>query len=245
MKLLAFDVETRPSLAYVWSLWNDNVPIERLVEHGEVMCWSAKWIGGGKTYFASDHHDDHDLMVQEAWGLFDEADVIVHYNGTKFDIPLMNREFVLAGLDPPAPYKQIDLYKAVRKRFRFVSNKLANVSVELGLEGKVKHDGFSLWKRCMDGEASAWDEMRRYNRQDVALVEQLYERIKPWIPNHPSYAAFESERCCPKCGGHDIQCRGFAITNQSSYQRWQCQSCGAWSRDTKAIERVDLVQVAD
>ncbi|NIV35232.1 MAG: hypothetical protein GWN58_38990, partial [Anaerolineae bacterium] len=53
---------------------------------------------------------DMEGMLEGAWELLDEADAVVHYNGKKFDIPTLNREFVKYGFTPPSPYKQIDLY---------------------------------------------------------------------------------------------------------------------------------------
>jgi len=79
-------------------------------------------------------------MIQAAHDLLSEADAVIHYNGNSFDMPWLHTEFLLAGMPPPEPYKNIDLLLAVRKRFRFVSNKLDYVTQAVGLEGKVHHE---------------------------------------------------------------------------------------------------------
>src|SRR5690606_41747736 len=83
-------------------------------------------------------------MVKEAHRLLSAADAVIHFNGQRFDIPHLNREFVEAGLTPPSPYSQIDLLKVVKKNFRFPSNKLDYVTKKLGLDHKVQNGGHQL-----------------------------------------------------------------------------------------------------
>jgi len=252
IKILVLDIETRPNLAYVWGLWDQNIGLNQIEEAGEMICWAAKWVGKTKVTYRSVYSDGKEDMVQDLWGMLNDADAVITYNGRRFDIPWANCEFMLAGMDPPAPYRQIDLYKAVRKQFKFPSYKLDYVCRALGIGAKVQHEGFELWKRCMANEASAWKTMRLYNVNDTVLTELLYERIKPWIPGIPSFAAHEQERVCPACGSKDLQSRGYAYTQQSKYRRYQCQECGKWSRDTK-VEKdkdgkpqvIDIREVAD
>jgi DNA polymerase III epsilon subunit-like protein len=84
-------------------------------------------------------------MLKKIHSLLDECDAVIHYNGTRFDIPTLNKEFLEAGMPPPSPYHQIDLLKTSRKEFRFPSNKLDYVARALGLGQKTKHEGFELW----------------------------------------------------------------------------------------------------
>jgi hypothetical protein len=182
-------------------------------------------------HFASTRYPDN-IMVSKVWSLLDEADVVLTYNGTSFDLPYLNGEMLLAGMKPPSPYRQIDLLLAVRKQFKFPSNKLAYITEALGLEGKVKHEGFELWTKCMAGDPKAWKKMERYNKRDVTLLEELYELLQPWIPSHPSHAAFTGEHVCPACGSDDLKRRGFAYTAVSKFDQWLCSSCGKWSRST-------------
>lgn len=236
MKLLLLDIETKPSLAYVWGLWDQNVGLNQLVESGETMCWAAKWVGKEGVEFRSTHHDGKRTMVDRMWTLLDECDAVIHYNGKRFDIPHLNRDFLAADLTPPSPYKQIDLLATARRKFKFPSNKLAYVSKALGLEGKVGHEGFNLWVKCMAGDDEAWATMREYNVQDMKLLEDLYTRLLPWIDQHPSYGALGlDESVCPRCGKDALQRRGFDHTKTGKYQRYRCSACGTWSRDTLRV----------
>jgi len=233
MRILAIDIETRPNLAYVWDIWNQNINLEALVETTEIICWAAKWIGEDHIEFRSSHHDGHDEMIRRAWDLLDSADAVVHYNGQKFDIPHLNREFVLLDMAPPSPFKQIDLLRTAKRRFRFPSNKLAHVSEALGLAGKVKHEGYRLWFKCMAGDEEAWATMREYNIRDVQLLEDLYERLKPWIVNHPSIGAMFALDVCPTCGSDQLEENGSVFLKTGRYVRFHCEACGSWVRSTK------------
>lgn len=247
-RILTLDIETCPSLAYVWSLFKENIPLARLIETGEVICFAAKWRGDDEVLFYSMHHDGKEEMVAAAHRLLSEADIVVTYNGKKFDVPHLNREFVLQGLTPPAPYAQVDLYWTARQKFNFVSNKLDHVVQELGLGAKVAHAGFQLWVDCMAGDEEAWTQMREYNEEDVRITEKLYDRLRPWITSHPTVDLYGAPEDgvprCPTCGSDSLQRRGQAFTSVSVYQRYQCNGCGKWSRGAKRHNSVDVRGVA-
>ena len=245
MRLLTIDIETRPNMAYVWGLWNQNVAINQIAASTEMVCWAAKWTDHTKIHYRSTFHDGKEKMLKDLWKLLDQADAVIHYNGRKFDVPHINREFLQADMEPPSPCAQIDLLAAVKKRFRFPSNKLEYVCGELGIGHKLKHEGFDLWQRCMDGEPSAWKLMRQYNINDVALTEMLYMKLLPWIPGIPSYSAHHGDdHICPACGSKNLKKRGFAYTPQSRFQRFVCKDCGKWSRGTHSYKTVAIREVA-
>lgn len=233
MKILLLDIETAPNLVHVWGLWNQNVGINQIMDSGYTLCWAAKWYGEEDIYFNSIFDSSPKTMVKQIHTMLNEADAVIHYNGTKFDIPTLNKEFLLYGLTPPAPYKQIDLLRTARSQFRFPSNKLDYIAQSLGLGAKVSHRGHQLWVDCMNKEADAWAEMEEYNIQDVVLLEQVYEKLKPWIKNHPNVSLYDTGAMCPHCGSHNSQKRGIAYTKSATYQRYQCKDCGTWYRGTK------------
>lgn len=243
MKILALDIETRPNLALVWDLWQRNVPLTAVTEATSMLCWSAKWIGDPTIHFRSVHHNTESEMVETIWKLLDEADAVVHYNGAKFDIPYLNMEFVRHGLGPPSPYKQIDLYKFVKKQFAFPSKKLAYVSREFGLEGKIEHEGFALWKKCIAGDKQAWQRMRSYNERDTLLLEDMYVKLRPWGSSMPSFGAMDGADVCPACGSDDLKKRGYEYTRTGKYQRYQCGDCGKWSRATKRSAGTNVTEI--
>jgi uncharacterized protein YprB with RNaseH-like and TPR domain len=239
-RILFLDIETSPNLATVWSIWNQNIGLNQLLETSYTLCWSAKWKGSREVMFDSVKKSGKNGVIKSIYKLLNEADIIIHYNGKRFDVPVLNREFLIAKLPPPSPFKQIDLYQTVKKKFRFVSNKLAHVTEQLGFIGKIKTT-HKLWLDCMNGDEKAWHKMEVYNKRDVTELERVYNRILPWIENHPNIGLYRHHDMptCPTCGGTKLQSRGFQYTKTMKYRRFQCRSpkCGAWLRSNKAMPR--------
>lgn len=236
MKILFLDLETSPNLAYVWGLWDQRVGINQLVESTEVICFGARWYGEKKVTFRSVHHHGKEEMLKEMHRLLDEADVLVGWNSQSFDSKHMKREFLEAGMLPPSPYKELDLMRVVKSQFKFPSNKLDYVSQKLGVGAKVKHSGFDLWLACMAGNRKAWAEMKEYQLQDVNLLVDLYEKLKPWIKNHPDTALYNNVADgCVVCASTNLQSRGVARTLTAEYRRYQCMDCGKWMRGAKSV----------
>lgn len=237
MRILLLDIETAPHLAQVWGLWNQNVGLPQLVESGYTLCWAAKWLSEKEVMYRSRHTSSPKAMIRAVHKLLNEADAVIHYNGTKFDIPTLQKDFLLYGLPPPAPFKQIDLLKTARRQFRFPSNKLDYVSQALEVGKKAKHAGHELWVKCMLGDEAAWRVMERYNRQDVLLLEKVYHKLKPWIKGHPNRGLYnpDDSEVCPTCNSTSYQKRGLAHTTTCSYHRYQCLSCGHWFRSVRNV----------
>jgi len=236
LKILLIDIETAPNLVHVWGLWQQNVGLPQIIDSGYVLCWAAKWLDDEEVMFSSVHLDGRADMLAKIHALMDEADAVVHYNGTKFDVPTLNKEFLLEGLPPPSGVKEIDLLRTARSRFRFPSNKLDYISNALGFGKKVKHIGHELWIQCMAGDAVAWKQMQEYNVHDVVLLEKVYHKLLPWIKGHANHSLYsEDSLVCPSCGGKHYHKRGYQTTQSCKYQRYQCNDCGAWFRDTKNV----------
>lgn len=242
-RTLLLDIETAPNTAYVWGLFDQNISHNQVKLSSYVLCWAAKWLGERKVFYERVTFKDKTVdsesvksMLTRMHNLLDQAEVVVHYNGRKFDIPTLNKEFIKNGFLPPAPYKQVDVYREVRRTFRFESNKMDAVSAALGFGNKTAHEGFGLWVGCMSGDATAWGTMEKYNKRDVAILEKLYNRLLPWMPTRPHAGMISgSTDACPACGkSGQMQQRGKMISKTAIYQRFQCTACGAWSRARKS-----------
>lgn len=225
--ILLLDIETLPGTAYVWSLWGENVPIERLQTPSRVVCWAAKWLGKKEILFGAEWQKGHDHMLSGIFNLLAEADAVLTYNGDKFDLPKLMGEFAAARMGSPGPVTSIDLYKTAKK-LGFISNKLEFVAPQLGIGEKVKHSGFRLWRGVDEGDPAAQAEMERYNKQDTRLLERLYTTLRPFIKNHP-YLGEGGPNECPACGSKKVQKRGRRRTKSFFIERLHCQKCGAWS----------------
>lgn len=264
MKILAIDIETSPNLVYTFALRKVDVGINQIVRPSQVMCFSAAWVGedkgtypGGQrpkkdgTVFYGGLKHGRQEMLEAAHDLLGQADALIHWNGKSFDTPHLNREFLQAGLPVYEPVKEIDLLTAVRRRFRFASNRLDHVAQELGLSGKEATGGFDLWAACMPGvvddepgDEVAWRRMEKYNRRDVSLLDDIYWIVRPWLPEHPSVPNYDGHGTCPRCAGDHFEKRGLARTKVSVFQQYRCLTCGHYFRGTKRIDSVTRTDVA-
>jgi hypothetical protein len=235
-RLLFADTETSPSITYAWSYWNTSITADKVIKPSELIAWSALWYDpddNEEVMFRSIHHDGKAMMVEEIWHLLDDADILCCFN-TRFDAAKLNHAFLLAGLPPPSPYKKLCLMQACKKVFSFTHNSLKNVLSILGLEGqKMENEGFALWVKCLEGDEQGWTDMRAYSIQDTAVLRGLYLKLLPWIPGHPSHAAFAGADVCRSCGGTNLIKEGFALTATGKFQRFRCSDCKTWSRSTR------------
>jgi uncharacterized protein YprB with RNaseH-like and TPR domain len=249
-KVLIFDIETAPVLGHVWSLWRQNVGLNQIKEDWYMLSWAAKWYGEDEVMYMdcrNTPHDDKEILVG-LHELLDEADWCITHNGDKFDIPKVRARMLLSGLPPFSPMNSIDTCRQAKRVFGLTSNKLEYLSDKLCPEQKKsKHEkfsGFDLWAECLKGNPEAWDEMETYNRQDVVALEGVYNKMLPWMSQHPNFGLFKeegSEKCCPKCGGK-VHRRGYRHTQVGIYQRYQCQSCHGWS-SARLMDKTDRSHV--
>lgn len=230
---MILDIETSPVIAYVWQteIYKAFISADKIIEPTKMLSWAAKWYNDS-TIYSSSFEVGPKTMLKGLHKLMDEADVIVHFRGKSFDIPIINKEFIEYGFNPPSPYRQIDLYDIIKYKFRFDNRSLAYLVEKLTDERKIKTGGLQLWKLVMAKDKAAIEEMVKYNEQDVIITEELYKKLLPWIHNHPNYSVSIDSKCCPKCGSEHFQKRGYSLTNAAKYIRYQCQDCGGWFRGT-------------
>lgn len=247
-KILLFDIETTPNLAFTWGKYNQDAV--GFAKHSHMLSFSAKWLNGVQITkglidypgYEKNKYNDYRL-VYDLWALLDKADIVVAHNGKAFDTKKVNARFSFHHIDPPTPYKVVDTKEMCKKYFNFTSNSLDDAVQYLGLGKKLPNEGFDLWLRCMAGEEKAWDKMKKYNSHDVVLLEKLYLHLVPWMEQHPNISSMMEGKVCPKCGSDQLQSRGVARTQSTVYQRFQCQKCKGWSRSVKKMRGLkDIVR---
>ena len=219
----------------IWGLWDQNISYKHIQQEGSVLCYAAKWLGDNKVYFDSVNKSSPKEMLKGIHNLLNKADALISFNGINFDVKHLNAQFLLHKMKPPSPFKNIDLLRTAKSRFKFPSNKLDYIAQRLGLGQKTEHEGMGLWIKCMAGNKTAWRVMEKYNRQDVILTEQVYYKLLPWIKGHPNANLYHNGRRCPSCGSPTLIKRGLVTSTVGTYIRYSCNACGTWSQGKKMI----------
>lgn len=237
-KILLFDIETMAGLGWFWEQHETN--ILSVKNNWYMISFAYKWLGDKDVKvhalpdfksFKKDSKDDKELC-NKLWELLNEADIAIAHYGDNFDLKKANARFIQHGFPPVRPVVSIDTYKVAVKHFKFGSNKLNSLASYLGVGQKTTTTGWQLWLDCAEhNKKEAWETMKKYNKQDVVLLEQVYLKLRPWIQKHPNLRLFnKGEFVCPNCGDRKLIRRGFGINKETRYQRLQCISCGAWSK---------------
>lgn len=228
-RILLLDIETKPIVAEVWSLFGiDRIGLNQVREFGGTICVGAKFLGERKVRFFSDWQHGHEGMLRAIHDLWQEADAICGYNSDRFDLRKLKGEFLKAGIEPPKPVASIDVFKTVKREFALDSNKLQHVAELLGLGTKLQHEGHALWTKVLHGDEKARRIMERYCKQDVNLLEKVYLKLLPWITTHPRVIEAAND-ACHKCGGKTTS-QGWKPTVSFRIQSLKCSACGGWQQ---------------
>lgn len=242
VNIVYLDIETSPNISYTWDgIW--EVDVVGFKQEWYILSFAYKQEGkrtevkalNDYELYKKDKTNDREL-VKDIWNILDGADIIVGHNIDRFDIRKINARFLYHGLALPSTYKTVDTLKIARKMFQLNSNKLGHIAKHLGIGDKVNTGGFQLWLDCMAGNTPAWNLMKKYNKHDTDLTEQVYKKLRPFSTNHPNLNVLKgTTHNCSNCGSNSIQKRGFTITKTNKYQRYQCQSCGSWSTGERIV----------
>ena len=182
----------------------------------------AEWNAGGR-----------DGMVAAMWDVLDKADIVVGHNVARFDLKKMNADFLLAGHPPPSPYKTVDTLTALRSNFGLESNTLASATERLGIPTKTDAYDPEVAEAALAGSVSAQRRLLSYNRGDIIATEALYDRVRPWIKNHPHVAGLKVDEDgrrlphCQACGSTNLERNGHYTAQVLKYGLYRCQNCFA------------------
>jgi predicted RNA-binding Zn-ribbon protein involved in translation (DUF1610 family) len=232
-----YDIETSPLLlAGGFGLYDQNFKHENIVQDWFIICASWKWYGEDEIYnvsvlddpkrFKKNHTDDF-IVAKKLSEIIQGADFIVAQNGDNFDIKKLGARLIYHGLPPMPKTPSCDTLKEARK-FKFTSNRLDYLGQHLCHTGKIETPK-GLWQKAMFGDVDAIRTMVEYCDGDIVLLEKVYEKLRPYMTNHPNMNLFQrTEMCCPTCGSPHIVREGYRYTRSTKQQRYKCTPCGAW-----------------
>lgn len=244
VRLLFYDVETSPMLAWVWQAKTEYVAAPMVeMDDRALLCWSAKWsdsteVLSGRVTSTEAKTQDDARVVSKLADLMRKADYVVAHNGNRFDQKRVNTRLLLNNLPPLGNVQSIDTLSIARSSFDLPYNNLDYLAKTLGFGQKLK-TSFDLWRRAVMGDAKALKEMDTYCRQDVVLLEHVFHALAPYAKTLPRLvdAVEWREELCPYCGSKDRKRSGDHRTKVNTYPKFRClrELCGREYRGWQAI----------
>lgn len=238
-KILVYDLEVTPLLGWTYGTYQTNVL--RIERQPIIMSFSYQWYGEDKI-----HHERLSQRDLKDWSdkgiagklrdLFIKADVVIAHNANRFDNKVANAAFLRNGIAPPSSYKTVDTLAAARSIARFPSNSLDSLGEVLGVgrKSEVKHG--DLWYACLMGDKKAWKLMEEYNNQDVSLLVAIYEKLRPFIRNHPNLGDIaQADGACPTCLSTDLKLEGTHARRAGRVQSYSCRNCKRWCNEASIV----------
>ncbi|MCL6408195.1 hypothetical protein EXT70_21515, partial [Dickeya dadantii] len=244
-KIFLGDVETSYTISYHFGRFKQFISPKQVIQEPYMLTFAGKWLHNPSIFsrklpdypeeFARDYKSDRKL-IEDLRQVLDECDIFVAHNA-RFDRGWANQRFAYYGMQPPSPYITIDTLAGLKEAFSLPSNSLEAACNYFELDSrKLSNEGASLWRRCMEGDPEAFEEMESYNIGDIPTLEELYLTVRPFMRKHPNIALFHPDQSvmrCVRCGSDDlVEEKGkSAHTFLSKFKVYRCQECGSCARD--------------
>jgi hypothetical protein len=235
--ILILDIERLPGLAEVWDQKTGFVPHHRFQRLPATICFAAKRYGQPGAEFWSDWDQGHEEMVRRSWELYDQADIVVTYNGISFDNKHLRTDWDVAGLGEPRPWKDVDLFR-VNKNLGLVSYSMQHAARVLGIGGKDGHYDPEVAHRAMAGSELDQRKLRRYNIGDIRLTERMYDRRRGMMPQHPAMRGAGRGLTCNQCGSSALEENGVYQAQVLLYPQYRCRRCTGNIADRRSCGRL-------
>ncbi len=122
---------------------------------------------------------DEKWVIKESIKLMNSFDCLVHWYGSRFDIPYINTKALGYGLKPPAKNFRRDLCFIARGIGKLPNNRLATWGRFLfGKSGKTFLDP-DIWKAARKGNKKAIKYIVTHCEKDVIETERIYKLFMP------------------------------------------------------------------
>ena len=232
IKRLFFDIETSPMIVYSWRVgYNINLPYDNVIEEWKVICISYKWEHEEEVkHLTWDKNQCDKKMLQEFIKIANQSDELIAHNGDRFDIKKVRTRCIYHRIPMFPKYRSLDTLKKAKGSFSFPNNKLDTIAQYLGVGAKLKHDGFEMWVKCVQGDKQALKDMVKYCDMDIVVLEDVYLTMQSYIkPNTHSGVHNGKDKCsCPICSNdEDLTLLKNDVTEKGTISRViECDSCG-------------------
>ena len=181
---LYIDIETGYGRVYTFDLRikGEYISHQNIDKEPYIVCWSAGWVGENKIHSACVDHRAA-LKYQDAKilkplrELIEQADIISGQNVEWFDLRMINARMAINGIRPSEGYKIQDTLKMLRKKYKFMSNRLDYIAPLFGFRPKEAMSNRDWLAIADHGDEKTLAKMLKYNRADVRNGKGVLEAL--------------------------------------------------------------------
>lgn len=244
-RVLFFDIETSPCLAYIWGCGKQFVAAKQLKKERKILSIGYLFNQEKTVKVLKMNMSKHDInkfddnadyeMLKKFVEIYNSSDLVVAHNGRRFDRARIRARLVkyaLPDLDISIPFD--DSY-TMMKQIDFTSHKLDHLGRYLETGQKDSID-YGVWVKIMEGSSKALAEMCKYMKTDVIRLRAAYNKLKPYAKSKLNLSAFNNTaEMCPNCGTNNFTKNSIRYTNSGQYQAYLCKDCGKRFQDGKNL----------
>jgi uncharacterized protein YprB with RNaseH-like and TPR domain len=238
-KILFYDIETSPALAWIWHTGKQWVGHDQLKDERkfDIICICYRWAHESKIHSLDWDYAKQDsaAMIEEFSYIVNQADLVIGHNADKFDMRHVNTQRLLHNQAPIAWPTTEDTLKQLRKYFYLPSYSLDYVSKLLTGSGKDKMS-FQDWIDIVEKKnKKAFTKMIAYCKRDVQKLYEVWRKVSPHCQAkvHMGLLKGFTRESCPRCGHNRPELAGKRTLTTGRYQRYLCTICGHKWRDSR------------
>jgi len=240
IKRLFYDIETSYNIGWFWRAgYNQTITHDQIIHERAIITIAWKWEGEDQVYCKEWNNGCDKELIETFISLMNEADEIVGHNVERYDTAFIMTRALKHGILTLPKYKQFDTLKKAKYHFNFNSNKLDYIASFLGLGGKYKHSGLSMWndivmydvfgKGSKEQRNTSMKEMVHYNMIDVALTEEVFQRLRLYSTHETHHGVIlgKPKFTCPNDGSENVELIKTVVTAAGTIKRlMHCNDCG-------------------
>lgn len=241
-EIIVFDLETMPDLTEALKVWPQlsDYPGKTLrATITSIICFGYKYLGEKQTHCINawdfpewkKNKNNDKRLVKAAYDILSKADAIVTQNGKRFDWKYLQTRLLKHGFPPLHHIPHIDTKALASQNLFSFNNRLGYMGEWMVNDKKLDHQGWDLWVDVYNDKNAAKKLMTKYCKQDVALTEKVFNKLRPFATNLPNHNLWsDDKRVCPTCGNKSLKSYGWRHTKTKSYQRLRCRKCNSFMR---------------
>lgn len=240
IKLLYWDLECSPCIAYIWKPGDDYISYEQIKEGKETKIITIQYMWEGDKapkYLVWDKLGAEDFcdksMVEEYINSvirkhpINEV-LIIGQNHKAFDHKLLNERAKVHRIIPPLfNHIKVDTLKQSKASFKAISHTLNHRSKQQGLGGKIKTD-MAVWTDILEGKTEPEDVMIPYGLKDVTDLKEIFWAELPYwekLPAPLEKLLARAQVRCLKCEERKQSKYDLEECKVNKKNGWKCNNC--------------------